>query len=205
MTRLSWVAAVAWLVSGASGQTCELHISFDRTSIAVGESATASLVAVFVGWQPSSYLSAVNADLFASGAAVVASDAASVAWNNPVLGWSGQPVASGGDVLAIDAGQFSLIPPVTFGSPLLVTTWTVTALEAGELVYGGDISALGQQFGVSTPMFVVYGGSFNQPPVCGPFDDGPSFFFSETLVITPSPGVLSAGCLAGLAALRRRR
>ena len=119
------LAAFAGIGLSAQAQTLDVHVSFDATVVGLGDTFTATMIASFDGHPAGAYLSSINIDVFGSQGWEV-SNVASIAWNNPPLGFDGQPTASGADVLGVEAAQFSLIPPVTPGSPLLITTWTVT-------------------------------------------------------------------------------
>jgi hypothetical protein len=173
-----------------------VSLTFDRTSIGIGEAATGTITASWIG-PVGSYFSSINVDLIATGAFVTVSDIAPVAWNNTALGFNGQGVASGADILTLQASQFSLIPPYTTNNPLLITTFTVTGASEGLLSYH-TVNAPGAPFpySVTSPFF---GG-----PVPPPFTN--DVFESQTLMVTPGPGVgvvMVVACGVGLG--RRRR
>ncbi len=193
--RGSVVAALAGLsVCGvAAAQTLRVELTFGSTSIAVGETTTATLTAYFTGHPAGAYLSSVNIDLIASSSESV-SNVAAVAWNNRAQGFDGQGTASGADVLGIEAAQFSLIPPVTPGSPIVITTFTVTGSGCGTLRYTARVS------GQAPAMFTVTGGFFSDPAI----QYNEEVFFSDRLVC-PSPGAVGVLACAGLAGARRRR
>lgn len=187
--------AVAGLASVATAQTLDVTLSFDATSIAVGESTTATLTASFSGHPAGAYLSSVNVNLIASGAFADASNVAAIAWNNVALGFDGQGTASGADVLGVSGAQFSLIPPVTAGSPIVITTFTVTGTAAGELSY-----SITTADGAPAP-FTVTGGFFSDPAIQFQADA----FSSSSLTVTPAPSAMALLGLGGLVAGRRRR
>jgi len=187
--------AVAGLTTVASAQSLSVNLSFDATAIAIGETATATLSASFTGQPDGAYLSSVNIDLIANGAFVSAGNVGAVAWNNAGLGFDGQGVASGADVLGVNASQFSLIPPVTAGSPIAIMSFTVTGTAEGSLTYSSS-TADGAPFS-----FSVTGGAFSDQPVS--YDD--SALSSGTLRVTPAPSAMALLGLGGLVAGRRRR
>lgn len=187
--------AVAGLATVASAQSLSVSLSFDATSIEIGQTATATLSASFTGQPAGAYLSSVNVDLIASGAFADASNVAAVAWNNVGLGFDGQGSASGADVLGVEASQFSLIPPITAGSPILITTFTVTGTAEGVLSYSVE-AANGAPF-----MFSVTGGGFSDPVVAYNAES----FSSGNLTVTPAPSAMALLGLGGLVAGRRRR
>lgn len=195
MERAMILAAFCGLTAGVSAQTLRVDLIFDRTTIAIGETTTASLIASFTGQPAGSYVSNVNMDLYASEDIVLVSDVAPIVWNNPGLGYDGQGTASGSDVIGLQASQFSLIPPITGGSPLLITTFTVTGVAEGTMTYIGGLAD-----GAMYP-FHVTGGAFSDPVVYYDLDD----YRSESLTVTPSPGVLGVVGACGLLATRRRR
>jgi len=190
------VVALAGLATAAAGQSLTVRMSFDATAIIIGETATATLSAVFTGMPDGAYLSSVNIDLIANGASVQVSKVGAVAWNNAGLGFDGQGVASGADVLGINASQFSLIPPVTAGSPIQIMSFTVTGTAEGALSYS-SATADGAPFSYS-----VTGGAFSDQPVS--FDD--SVLSSDVLNINiPAPSAMALLGLGGLVGGRRRR
>jgi hypothetical protein len=189
-----WLGGLA--ASGASGGNTDpvVALTFDRTSIGIGETATGTLTARWNG-PPNSYLSWVAVHLRASGSFVQVSDVQPIPWNNPALGFSGQPVASGADVLDLVGSQYSLYPPpVDFSNPIVVTSFTVTGTAAGMLSYHAELypGAPG----------AIYIDSFRlDPPVYGGVDR----FVSETLVVVPGPGVGAVVVVAGVGGIGRRR
>jgi hypothetical protein len=197
--RAAWVMmGMAGLGVPASGQNkvtgLEVSLTFDRTSIGIGETATATMTASWLG-PPGSYMSIVAVDLMASGAFVMVSDIAPVAWNNPALGFNGQGVASGADVLWLNASQFNLIPPYTTENPILITTFTVTGAAEG-LMWYRSVNSPGAPF------------PYQVQPVSltGPIVDWTNDVFeSQTLVVTPGPGVVGVLGMAGVIGAGRRR
>ena len=173
----------------------EVRLTFDRSTIGIGETATAMIVA---SWTSTlgQYFGALTVDLIASGAFVSVTDVTPVAWNNPALGFTGQGVASGADIIELNAAQFSLIPPFDPSNPLLVTTFTVVGTQAGSLDYHSRASqgSPGSYFVVERP---------NGGPILPPIGD--DAFVSETLVVTPGPGVVGVLGVAGVVGVRRRR
>ncbi|MCC5821879.1 MAG: hypothetical protein LAT64_01170 [Phycisphaerales bacterium] len=194
------VGAVCGLASGAASAqyygNFEASLTFDRTSIGIGETATATIICAWDPLPGGTYLSSFNVDLIASGAFVVVSDVAPVAWNNPTLGFNGQGVASGADVIGIQASQFNLIPPLTVDNPLLVTTFRVTGVAEGALSYVSQ-NAAGAPFPFSVSLLYV-----DMGPVRDLTND---MFVSQTLVVTPGPGAVGVLGVAGVLGAGRRR
>ena len=194
----------AWVVIGVAGLAASgawggntdpvVALTFDRTSIGLGETATGTLTARWNG-PPNSYLSWVAVHLRASGSFVQVLDVQPIHWNNPALGLSGQPVASGADVLDVVGQQFSLIPPpVDFSNPIVVTSFTVTGTAAGMLSYHAELYP-----GAPGAIHIVtFGGD---PPVFWGVDR----FVSETLVVVPGPGAIAVVVVAGVGGIGRRR
>lgn len=184
------------LASAAAGQSLSVNLTFDATDAVMGEIVTATVTASFTGQPAGAYLSSVNFDLIASSSGVYdVVSVAPVAWNNPALGLDGQGTPSGSDILGIDAFQFSLLPPVTAGSPVLITTFELIRVGSGSVSYSV------QATGVAPTEFSVTGGSFDDPVV----RYGSEVFTSTTLFGTPTPGALGLLGVCGLAAARRRR
>ena len=190
--------AVAGLATVASAQNISTNLvvslTFDKTSIAIGETATATMSASWTG-VTGSYLSSVNVDLNASGAFVAVSNVAAVAWNNVALGFNGQGTASGANIIGLQASQFSLIPPFNTANPILITTFTVTGTAEGILSYTSS-NAAGAPFPYS-----VTGPVFSDPVV----EFSNSALSSGSLVVTPAPSAMALLGLGGLVAGRRRR
>jgi MYXO-CTERM domain-containing protein len=187
--------AVAGLATVATAQTnLNVALTFDKTSIAIGETATATVTASWNG-VAGSYMSSVNANWLASGEFASVSNIAAVAWNNPALGFNGQGTASGASVLGVQASQFSLIPPFTATNPILVTTFTVTGTAEGVLSYASTTVT-----GAPSP-YSVTGPGFADPVVFFTNDA----FSSGSLTVTPAPSAMALLGLGGLVAGRRRR
>jgi MYXO-CTERM domain-containing protein len=200
MRRVGIVLGFCGLASVGSAQNIatdlQVRLSFDRTSIRIGETATATLSASWNG-VPGSYLGLVYFDMPALANVVQVSNVAPVLWNNLNLGLPGTPAPAGASVARIWASQFSLIPPFDTSNPVLITTFTVTGTVEGSLRYRV------QSFpppGVDGP-FAVIGPLFNDPVVYF----GAEAFSSETLVVTPGPGVVGVLGVAGFVGVRRRR
>lgn len=191
------LTAMAGLSTVVSAQSLSVNLTFDATDAAVGETVTAMVTATFTGQPAGAYLSSINVDLIASSSGVyeIVGQPSAVAWNNPGLGFDGQGTASGSDILGLEASQFSLIPPVTAGSPILITTFTL--IRVGE----GSISYTAQAANNAPFLFSVTGGGFADPVVAY----GSESFFSATLNATPTPGALGVLGVCGLAAAHRRR
>ncbi|MFK7884741.1 MAG: hypothetical protein AB8F26_11225 [Phycisphaerales bacterium] len=190
------VVAMAGLCTAAAAQSLSVHLSFDVTDAAMGEIVTAMVTAEFMNQPAGSYLSSVNIDLIASSSDVYdVVDVAPVAWNNASLGLDGQGVASGSDVLDINASQFSFIPPIDSSNPILITTFTLQRVGTGSITYSAEVvdgapypfSVTGGAFGGSVPGY------------------GIDVFTSDTLLGTPSPGVLGMLGAGGVLGGRRRR
>jgi hypothetical protein len=197
MKRACVILGVAGLGVPAWGQfsTLTVALTFDRTSIGIGETATATIMASWTGYPVGSYFSSINVDVIASGLYVQVSDVAPVAWNNWALGFDGQGAASGADVLGLEASQFSLIPPFTTEHPILITTFRVTGVAEGFLAYH-TVNAPGAPF-----PFSVTSAYFNDYPIQWTNDS----FESGTLVVTPGPGVGAVVVVAGACGIGRRR
>ncbi|MCC5821878.1 MAG: hypothetical protein LAT64_01165 [Phycisphaerales bacterium] len=170
-----------------------MALTFDRTSIGIGETATATLTASWNGG-PGTYLSWVGVHLRASGSFVQVSDVQPIHWNNPAFGYSGQPVASDADVLDVVGTQFSLIPPVDRSNPIVVTSFTVTGTTAGLLTYHAELYP-----GASGAVHIT---TFSGDP---PVFWGVDRYISETLVVVPGPGAVAVVVVAGVGGLGRRR
>lgn len=186
--------ALAGLSTTALGQSLSVNLSWDNTLVGFGETATATVSASFTGMPAGAYLSSVNIDLIASGPFGEVSNVAAVAWNNAGLGFDGQGTASGADIFGINASQFSLIPPITAGSPILITTFEVVYNVGGFLSYSAQV-ADGAPFA-----FSVTGGAFADQPMAF----GVDVFSSQTLGV-PAPGAFGVLALGLGVAGRRRR
>lgn len=193
------ILAVAGLATVATAQNVStdlvISLTWDQTTINVGDTATATITASWNG-VTGSYLSSFNVDLLASGQIATVDSVAPIAWNNPGLGFTGQPSSiNGADIIGLQASQFSLIPPFFTTNPILVTTFTITATEEGVLSYSTQ-NAAGAPFPYS-----VTGPVFNDPVV----SFGNDVFQSAGLTIVPAPSAMAILGLGGLVAGRRRR
>jgi hypothetical protein len=190
--------AVAGLATVASAQNVSTNLnialSFDKTSIGIGETATATVMASWDG-VAGSYFSTFTASLNANGEFVSVSNLAPIAWNNAALGFNGTGTVSGASILNLSASQFSLIPPFVNTNPILVTTFTVTGTAEGVLSYSTTTAA-----GAPFP-FSVTGPVFSDPVV----EFGHDAFSSADLRVTPAPSAMALLGLGGLMAGRRRR
>lgn len=196
MNRACVMMGLAGLVLPASGGVSDpvVSLTFDRTSIGIGETAVATMTASWFG-RPGSYFAAVNVNLIASEANVSVSNIAPVAWNNSALGFDGQGVASGADIIGLQASQFSLIPPYTTDNPILITTFVVTGIAEGSVSYR-SVNAAGAPY----PYFI------ESNSLTGPVIELTNeIFTSQTLVVTPGPGVVGVFGVAGVVGVRRRR
>ncbi|MEM9372795.1 MAG: hypothetical protein AAGA55_04050 [Planctomycetota bacterium] len=190
------VAAFAGITAAASAQSLSVRLSFDKTSVSLGESFTATLTASFTGFADGAYLSSINIDLLANAPRADVSNVSAVAWNNAGLGFDGQGTASGADVLGIEASQFSLIPPFTTDNPVLITTFTVTWNGGVGLFWYTPVLADGAPF-----MFSVTGPGFADQPVT--FNE--EAFTSQAFNFIPAPGSAAVLVLCGVLAGRGRR
>ena len=190
--------AVAGLATVASAQNVSTNLnvalSFDKASIAIGETATATISASWNG-VAGSYFSSFNVNINASGEYVSLSNVAPIAWNNPALGFNGQGTVSGASILNMQASQFSLIPPFVSTNPIMVTSFTVTGTAEGILSYS-TTNADGAPF-----PFSVTGPVFSDPVV----EFGNDAFSSGSLTVTPAPSAMALLGLGGLVVGRRRR
>ncbi len=199
MRRVVVAAALAGLTAGALGQNIStgliVSLTFDKSSLGIGETATATITASWNG-VAGSYLSSFNIDLMLSNPGLVVSNLAPIAWNNPALGFTGTPASiEGGNIIGLQAAQFSLIPPFVNINPILVTTFTVTLVSTGSVLeYSARVAA-----GAPFP-FSVTGPVFNDPVVQFGLDS----FRSDRFMI-PSPSAVGLLGMAGVLAGRRRR
>lgn len=187
--------AFAGLASAAAGQSLLVTLSFDATEITIGETATATLSATFTGHPAGAYISSINIDLIASSNSFAVSNVAGVAWNNLGLGFDGQGTASGSNVLGIEASQFSLIPPITAGSPILITTFTVTRTSEAGIDWSAQ-AANGAPF-----LFSVTGGAFSDPVI----SYGAEAFQSGSFGVLPAPSGIGFIAMGAALCARRRR
>lgn len=195
MTALAGLATTAAAQNNVVASDLVVSLTFDTAQVALGETATATLTASWVG-SATTYLSSVNIDLIASTAGVVASDTAPVAWNLPILGYDGVGRASGGDIIGLDAAQFSLFAPPSVGNPFIITTFTVVFTDASTLIYTAQNSDLG-----TIAAFTI---SDTALPTANPAQFGVESFVSERITVPSPAGVAMLG-VGGLALTRRRR
>lgn len=194
MNRSMIACAFAGLATTASAQSLRVTLSFDQTAIQIGSTATATLYAEFTGQPAGAYLSSINIDLIADYQTVEVLNISAIAWNNTALGFDGQATASGADILGIEAAQFSLIPPITAGSPILITTFTVRGVAEGPSGYP-ELPTYTARIANDAPFaFSVTGGGFADPVVA---------YGVEAFVPAPAGFGLLIGGLA-LGARRRR-
>lgn len=200
MNRSVLAITLAGLVTTASAGI-HVSLSFDNTSLEVGQSITGTITAVLSDVAAGSYFSSAIFDLVCSQSEGVAfSPLTGLGWAMPVLGEpSGGTPASNG-IFGIYATQQALFGPVDTSNPFVIGTFTMTGLPG---------------LNIFTPLsFVVENGAIPgafsyidaaDGPFAAPIFVGPEVFSSDTLVWVPSPGgvvVLAAG---GLVAGRRRR
>jgi hypothetical protein len=185
------------LASGAVAQSgLVVSLSFDKTNIWIGETAVATIVASWDG-PAGSYLSSINIDLMVSTPAIEVVSIAPIAWNNPALGFTGTPASiDGGNIIGLQAAQFSLIPPFTATNPILVTTFTVRGVGPYEVLQYSAQAVAGAPY-----PFSVTGPGFSDPVV--PF--GIDSWQSMALVVVPAPGAAGVLAVAGCVGIRRRR
>jgi MYXO-CTERM domain-containing protein len=191
-------AALAGLATGAVGQNIStglvVSLTFDRTSVGVGETFNASIYASWNG-VAGSYFSSINVDLIASGNFATVNSVDPIAWNNPALGFTGSPASiDGASIMGLQASQFSLIPPFVNTNPILVTRFNLTYTAEGTLSYSVQAAA-GSPF-----PFSVTGPAFSDPVV----QFGSEVFQSASIGF-PAPGAVGLLGMAGVVAGRRRR
>jgi hypothetical protein len=201
MKRVVVCSALAGLACAASAQNIStdlvVSLTFDDFSYFTGETGTATIMASWNG-VAGSYFSSISIDLISSTQGIQVTSVAPIAWNNPVFGFTGSPSSiEGGNIIGLQAAQFSLIPPFTSVNPILVTTFefvvTGTLFEA--LSYSAQVTA-----GAPYP-FSVTGPVFSDPVV----EFGLDAFQGGSVVWIPAPGAAGLLGCAGLTGLRRRR
>lgn len=191
------VFVVVAVVCGSTGAAVErgfgwsAELTFDRDEIAIGESAVATLTLFGPPGLPG-HFSGFTGDLLASEPIVEVSNVAPVAWNNPGLGYPGEPFASGADVLEVEASQFFTIPPVDFSNPLVVTSFSVTGVQAGQLNY--------EALPTINPVIL-----FSWVNAFDSYAFDSTYFSSETLTVVPAPSAMICVLGSALVASRRRR
>lgn len=189
------IAAIAGLATAAVADLT-VNIDFGATSIAVGETTTATMTASFTG-TGTPYMSVANFsvvgndDNLATASGVVLGD-----WNMIALG-AATGSASGAGVSDIKISQQALFGAVdTTSTGLLIASWTVTADAAGLLTYSG-VDGAPFSFGINDA-----DNSFGTPT-----QYGVDVISSSRLTITdvPAPSAMALLGLGGLVAGRRRR
>lgn len=201
MKRVVMCAAVAGLACGSvSAQNVStglvVSLSFDRAYIDIGQTPVATISASWNG-VTGSYFSSFNIDLFVSTPGIEVVSVDPIAWNNPALGFTGTPASiEGGNIIGLQAAQFSLIPPFTSSNPILVTRFTVMAVGPWSVLQYTAQAAAGAPF-----PFSVTGPIFSDPVV----EFGIDSFQSAALIVVPAPGVAGVLAMGGLVGLRRRR
>jgi uncharacterized protein (TIGR03382 family) len=192
------LGVVGLAAGGAFGQNIStdlvVDLSFDKSSVSIGETFNAIITASWNG-VAGSYFSSFNVDLIASGNYAQVNSVDTIAWNNPALGFTGQPASiDGASIIGLQAAQFSLIPPFVTDNPILVTTINMTYTASGILSYSVQAAA-GAPF-----MFSVTGPIFSDPVV----EFGAEAFQSGSIGI-PAPGAAGLLAAAGVLGVRRRR
>lgn len=173
-----------------------VNLSFAENTLWVGESTTATLTASWDG-PAGSYLSLVNIDLFSSSDQIAISNLQTVVWNQPASGLSGTADSVvGSDIFGLGAAQLSMLGSVNSANPIVITTFTVTAIGVvNDLFFTAQVGPHG-----SGPFAVNH-----LQPLTPATEFGIEAFKSERLTLVPSTGVLSIAGVCGLAGLRRRR
>jgi phosphohistidine swiveling domain-containing protein len=188
--------AVAGLATVASAQL-NVSLSFDKTSILVGETAIATVTASFTG-AAGSYFSSVSANFVASDNGLAsASSASGLGWGVPALGAIQNGTANGASLNGTFAAQQSLFGAPNTSNPFTVLTFVVTGTAAGELSYTATRAN-------SAPGVFSFTDAAGGPFAAPTYSDALS---SGTLVINaiPAPSAMALLGLGGLVATRRRR
>lgn len=194
MRRCIGVVALAGMTCTASAQSgLNVSLSFGASTTGLFSVNTGTIVASWDG-PALSYLSSVNIDLILNRPGLRVLSVAPIAWNNPALGFSGSPTSiDGGNIIGLQAAQFSLIPPYTSSNPLLITTFEYAIDSPGvQFTYSARVSD-----GAPFP-FSVTGPGFSDPVVSFGLDA----FSSGTVAVVPAPG---AAALLGVAGMMMRR
>lgn len=171
-----------------------VELTFDKTIIDIGETSVGSITAFWNG-VPGSYFSSINVDLFPSGQFVEINSINPVVWNNPSLGFSGQATFSGANIFGLESTQFGLFPPVLENNPIHITSFTLTGVAPGVLVYTAEMTS-----GFATFPFSVTGPFFSDPTVAF----GEEVFTSQPITVIPSPGAVAMLTLSGVLMSARR-
>lgn len=188
----------------ASAQSLSVHVSFDQTELAIGESTTATMSASFEAptGHPESYfeLAVMSVEAIGHGSGFAASDLVLGDWHMPLLG----PLAgevSGASIENIYIAQNHLFGPVdSTASDLVIATWTITSLGSGQLSYEAAMSEYDEPY----PFAIIDMGG-------GPLGAVHRFDYdaltSDTLVAgnLPAPNSVAVFGLAALGICRRHR
>lgn len=180
----------------------QVSLSFDQTTLWVGESITATITAQMTDVAAGSYFSSASFDLLCNQSGAVSFSALSgLDWAMPVLGApsGGAPGADG--VFGIFAAQQSLFGAVDTSNPFVIGSFTITGLPGLDLYTPLSFTV---QPANSAPGEFSYtdaaGGPFAAPTYAGA-----EVFSSESLVWVPSPGGMLVLAAGGLVVGRRRR
>lgn len=191
-------AAITGLTTVASAQNIStnlvVELTFDKTTIGIGETAVGSIRAFWDG-VPGSYFSNINVDLIPSGEFAIVNSVDPVSWNNPFLGFDGQGTPVGASIIGLEATQLALFPPFNASNPLHITTFTLTGTFPGILTYSTEMTE-----GVATFPFSVTGPFFSDPTVAF----GTEVFDSDPIRIVPSQGGFVLMAISGLLMTNRR-
>ncbi len=193
--------AAAGLTTVASAQNVDslvISLTWDKTTIAIGETATATITSTHVG-PAGSYLTVFAANLHASAEVVSVDYIAPVAWNQALSGLSGQGVADGASIMGLNAGQNSLLGTIDSSNPLLVTTFTVTGTAEGVLTYTAEASV------PPNGAWAIIGQGNPIVPEFPAVWFGTDVLDSQALTVVPAPSAMALLGLGGLVAGRRRR
>ncbi|MCA9303872.1 MAG: hypothetical protein KC996_07110 [Phycisphaerales bacterium] len=204
---MRWTAALglfAVLGSCASAQSLSVHVSFAETTLAIGESTTATMAASFTSQTGDlgSYfeLAAMTVEGIGNSSSFWASDLQLGGWHMPELG------ARTGEVSEVDIRDLYIAQHHFFGdvdttdTDFVIATWTVTRLGEGWLSYHAVESSRNEPY----PLAIVDTG-------LGDFGHFLTFGYdaltSDIIVsnqVPAAPGAALLG-LAGLGTLPRRR
>lgn len=199
ITSLLTFASITTVASaGIATSNLEVALTFDKTVIGIGETATGTIIANWDGF-PGTYFSSINVNLIPSGEYVLVSSIQPVLWNNPFIGFSGQAVANGAAINGLEATQTALFPPFNPSRPLPITSFIVTGTQEGLFSYTAEQTGTP---GVPYP-FSVSGPFFDSDLV--PF--GTNVFSVQPIRVIPTQGgmFLFAAGMSLLAAKRFRK
>lgn len=204
---MRWAAAFglfAVLGSCASAQSLSVRVSFAETTLAIGESTTATMAASFTSQTGDlgSYfeLAVLTVEGIGNSDSFSASDLEFGGWHMPELSALTGEV-SGVDIRDIYIAQhhfFGDVDPTDTG--FVIATWTVTRLDEGWLSYHAIESARNEPY----PFAIIDTGLGDFGHF---FTFGYDALTSDTIVSNQTPAAPGAALfgLAGLGALRRRR